>query len=155
MLERFYSLYNTMANSHEVAYMRTFGNVHKEMMEWMVANKPDLAEEMIDKLESVKWKNYLTSREAEKIVSAMEPKAPWSRDQWKAAMTQHGYAMEKEPCFNSCSLYVVMNMIMSDSSDTIEKFVSSDNLFEFVYEMAVDKLTDKDSVFNVRLYFSV
>ena len=79
-----------MAMSHDVENMRTFGNVHKEMMEWMIQNKPDLAQEWIGKLESIKWCNYLTPKEAEKIVSEMVPKAPWSREAWKNAMQSLG-----------------------------------------------------------------
>ena len=155
MKQEFLALYNMMANSHEVAYMRTFGNVHKEMMEWMIANKPDLAQEWIWKLEAIRWKNYLTPKEAETIVNKMVPKAPWSREQWKAAMTQNGYPLEKEPCYNSCALWVTMNMIMSDSSDTLKKYVDEGKLFNVVYELAVDKLTDDDQVFSIRKYFSV
>ena len=68
-------------------------------------------------------------------------------------MEQHGYELERIPCYNSCSLWVTMNMIMSDSNITITKYVSSDNTFDFVYDLAVDKLTDKDKVFNIREYF--
>ena len=135
--------------------MRIFGNVHREMMEWMAANKPETAEEMIGKLESIKWDNYLTPKEAEKIVASMEPKAPWSREQWKNAMEQYGYELEKEPYYNRCALYTTMNMIMSDSSKTIEKYVGANNLFSFVYEMAVDKLTDHDGNFDIRDYFEL
>ena len=74
MKKEFYELYDMMAMSHDVENMRTFGNVHKEMMEWMIQNKPDLAQEWIGKLESIKWCNYLTPKEAEKIVSEMVPK---------------------------------------------------------------------------------
>ena len=144
-----------MANSTEVSYMHTFGKVQRDMMEWMIANKPDLAQEWIDKLASIKWKNYVTPKEAERIVSAMEPKAPWSKDQWKSAMDQYGYALEKEPCYNRCALYVTMNMIMSDSGDTLLKYVDKDNLFNVVHDLAVDKLRDKDGVFSVRKYFSL
>lgn len=48
-----------------------------------------------------------------------------------------------------------MNMIMSDSKATLEKYVESEYLFKLVHDLAVDKLTDKDSVFNVRSYFSL
>jgi hypothetical protein len=103
----------------------------------------------------VKWKNYLTMNEADKIVSAMEPKAPWSREQWKQAMEQHGYAMEEWPCYNRCALWVTMNMIMSDSSDAIAEFIDDENMFEFVYKLAVSKLKDADGRFVIRQYFDV
>ena len=40
MKKKFWELYQYMATSENVAYMRAFGNVHKEMMDWMIANKP-------------------------------------------------------------------------------------------------------------------
>ena len=46
-------------------------------------------------------------------------------------------------------------MVMSDSGSTLKKYVSEENLFDVVYELAVDKLTDKDGVFSIRKYFSV
>jgi len=85
----------------------------------------------------------------------MIPKAPWSREQWKAAMEQNGYDLEEEPCYNKCALYVTMNMIMSDSSQTIMKYVEDGDMFKMVHDLAVDKLTDKDDVFSVRKYFNV
>ena len=155
MKSEFYALYKMMANSDKVAFMHTFGNVQKEMMEWMIANKPELAQEWLDKLASIRWNNYLTPKEAEKIISKMEPKAPWTKEQWKQAMEQYGYELDKEPCFNRCALWVTMNMIMSDSSETLAKYVDSEKIFKLVHGLAVDKLTDKDSVFNIRRYFSL
>lgn len=155
MKQEFYDLYNMMANSHNVNFMHTFGQVHKEMMEWMIANKSSAAQEWIEKLASIRWKNYLTPNEAEKIVSEMIPKAPWTRDQWKNAMEQHGYELEREPCYNRCALWTTMNMIMSDSSETLGKYVSGDKLFSAVYDLAVDKLCDEDKKFSIRLYFSL
>ena len=155
MKKEFYELYDMMAMSHNVDNMRTFGNVHKEMMEWMIQNKPEQAQEWIDKLESIQWNQYLTAKEAEKIVSSMEPKAPWSREQWRQAMEQHDFPIEEAPCYNSCSLWVTMNMLMSDSSDSLKKYVGADNLFAAVHDLAVDKLTDADKRFVIRSYFGV
>ena len=155
MKKEFDSLYNMMANSNNVAFMRTFGQVHKEMMEWFILNKPDLAQAWIEKLESIKWKNYLTPKEAQTIVDNMVPKAPWSRDQWKTVMEQQGFQLEKEPCYNRCALWVTMNMIMSDSSATLGKYIANGDLFKLVHDLAVDKLTDSDGVFSIRRYFNL
>jgi len=155
MKQEFQALYNLMAGQQNVAFMQVFGQVHKEMMDWFIANKPDLAQEWLDKLESIRWKNYLTPKEADKIVAAMEPKAQWSREQWKAAMLEHGFDLESEPAYNRCALYATMNMIMSDSGDTLAKYIEKDNLFKAVHDLAVDKLTDKDGVFNIRAYFGL
>ena len=155
MKKEFSALYDMMARSEKVEYMHTFGMVHKEMMEWFIQNKPELAQEWLDKLESIRWKNYLTPKEAEKIVAKMNPQAPWSKEQWKQAMEKEGFELEKEPCYNRCALWVTMEMIMSDSSETLSKFVQSADIFKVVYGLAVDKLTDKDNVFNIRHYFSL
>lgn len=155
MREEFYTLYNMMANSRNVAYMHTFGQVHKEMMEWMIANKPSAAQEWIEKLASIRWKNYLTPNEAEMVVSDMVPKAPWTREQWRSAMERHGFELEHEPCYNKCALWVTMNMIMSDSSETLAKYVNGDSLFKVVYDLAVDKLKGKDGKFLIRKYFGL
>ena len=155
MRKEFYALYNMMANSTNVNYMHVFGQVHKEMMEWMIQNKATEAQEWLSKLESIKWNNYLTPKEAEKIVSEMKPAAPWSREKWRDAMTQHGYKMEEEPCYNTCALWVTMNMIMSDSSETLGKYISGDKLFSAVHDLAIDKLCDADKKFSIRHYFSL
>ena len=155
MKNEFCALYNMMAGSNEVSNMQVFGNVHKQMFEWFVQNKPELAQEWLDKLSAIRWHQYLTKREAEKITSEMDPKAPWSFDQWKAVMEQHGYALEKDPCYNRYALWVVMDMVMSDSSETISKYVAADKQFDYVYEEAVNRLTDKDKRFNVRGYFGL
>ena len=153
--EKYSSLYDYMATSGKPEYMKTFGRVMTCMMDDVIANSTSKAEEYVEKLESIRWNNFLTAKEAEKIVSEMKPKAPWSREQWKSAMEQHGFELEHEPYYNRCALWVTMNMIMSDSSETLAKYVGSDKLFDAVYELAVDKLTDKDGKFDVRSYFGV
>ena len=163
MREEFYALYNMMASSNNVAFMHTFGQVHKEMMEWMIANKPNEAQEWLEKLESIKWDNYLTPKEAEKIVVKMMPKAPWSRDVWRQAMTQLGLPMEEEPYYNSCALWVVMNQVYTDHAQTIADNVIKQPLADIPVEelvpmiraLALDLLKDKDGVYCVRSYFGL
>lgn len=154
--EKYYELYDYMAQSKDPKNMKTFGHVMNEMFEWFVANKPDAAQSWIEKLESVKWKNYLAPSEADKIVAAMKPQAPWMRDQWNAAMEKSGYEKEEWPCFNKCALYTTMNMIMSDSSNTLSKYMEDEgDLFAFVHDLALDKLHDADGRFSIREYFHV
>lgn len=155
MKKEFYALYNKMANSNKVEFMHVFGEVHKEMMEWFISNKPDMAAEWLGKLESIKWDNYLTKKEAQAIVENMKPQAPWSYEQWKAAMEQHKFDLEDEPYYNKYALWVTMNMKMSDSSETLAKYVAEDKLFEAVYDLAVDNLVDEDMRFCVRSYFGL
>ena len=155
MKKEFYALYDLMANSDKVEFMHIFGNVQKEMMEWFIANKPELAQEWIGRLEAVKWHNYLTHKEAEKIVGSMNPQAPWSYDQWKGAMEKHGFEMDEAPYYNRFALFATMNMIMSDSSKSISEYVDGEKTFAFVHSLAVDKLKDRDGRFMIRSYFSL
>ena len=163
MRKEFYELYDMMAMSHDVENMRTFGNVHKEMMEWFIQNKPAEAEEWLMKLESIRWCNYLTPKEAQKIVDGMIPKAPWSRDVWKNAMTQLGLPLEEEPYYNSCALWVEMNKQYSDHAQTIAdnilkkplSEIPSEQLVKGMYAMALDVLKDRDKVYCIRSYFGL
>ena len=69
--DRYSGLYNEMATSGNQRNMEVFGHVMTETMDYLIQNKPDVAEEMIDKLESIRWKQYLTPKEAQKIVDAI------------------------------------------------------------------------------------
>ena len=161
MTKEFQALYNMMANSQNPAYMHVFGMVTKEMFAWMIANKPDLAQEWLDKLESIRWKQYLTAKEAEKIVSGMNPKAPWPRDAWKQAMTQLELPTEESPYYNSCALWTEMNKQYSDHAETIARDILHKPLNEIpvdvivpgIRAMALDVLKDKDDVYHIREYF--
>ena len=162
MKSEFHSLYETMAGSHNVAFMRVFGNVHKEMMDWMILNKPDIANEFIEKLEAIRWKQYLTEKEALTIVSKMIPKPIWSMDVWRKAMDLQGWPIEESPCYNCNALYAVMSMVYSDSYKTIAKLmgkstseVTNEEWLAVTRALALDKLKDEDGVFKVREYFGV
>ena len=155
MKDRFSSLYSYMAMSKNPAYMMAFGSVMKEMMNWMTANKPAEAQEWIDKLESIRWKNYLTQKEADSIIAQMVPKAPWTHDQWKVAMDKHKFMREEMPYYNPCALFVTMSMIYSDSSETLSHFLQGADMFDVIHDLAVDKLKDQDGRFNVRHYFGL
>jgi len=161
MKNEFYALYNMMANSHEVAYMRTFGNVHKEMMEWFIQAKPEMAQDWIDKLESIRWRNYLSTKEAQKIVDGMNPKAPWGKDAWKNAMTQFGLPTEEEPYYNCNSLWVEMNKMYSDFGEEIAALLgkplspTDTDIISACYKMALKTLKDRDNHYLIRDYFKV
>lgn len=161
MKNEFYELYDMMAMSHDVKNMKIFGDVHKEMMEWMIQNRPNDAQAWIEKLESIKWRNYLCPKEAQKIVDNMNPKAPWSRDVWKNAMTQFGLPLEEEPYYNSCALWVEMNKMYSDFGDEIAALLgkplnpTDKDIISACYKMALKTLKDRDGIYNIRAYFSV
>ena len=107
--DRYTGLYDYMAQSRDPKNMKAFGCVMTEMMDYLITNKPDVAEEMIDQLEAIKWKQYLTPKEAEKIVAGMDPAGPWKRDAWKNAMEGFGLPLEEQPYYNRCALWVEMN----------------------------------------------
>lgn len=123
----------------------------------------DLAQEWIGKLESIKWCNYLTPKEAEKIVSEMVPRAPWSREVWKNAMQSLGLPMEEEPYYNSCALWTEMNKQYSDHAQTMAdkvwkkplNTIPAEEIVPVIHALALDLLKDKDKVYCIRKYFSV
>ena len=163
MKQEFASLYDLMANQQNVKYMRVFGNVHKEMMDWFIANKPDLAQEWLDKLEAIKWHQYLTPKEAEDIVARMKPDAPWKRDVWQKAMTDHGIVTEEAPYYNSCALWTEMNKQYSDHAQSLAdkvwkkplSAIPAEELIPAIHALAIDVLRDKDGVYNIRTYFGL
>lgn len=162
MMSEFNTLYGSMVTSNKPENMRTFGDVMKCMMKDMVTMKPELAQEYIGKLESIKWKNYLTKKEAIAIVSEMNPNGGWDYGEWEKAMEAQDARMEDSPYYNKYALFVTMNMIFSDSANTIAVIagktlqeISKDEMFADVHMLALDKLEDKDGNFGIRQYFHV
>lgn len=160
IMNEFNRLYNKMASSSEPKYMQVFGETMKCMMKDMVDWRPDVAMDYLDKLEAINWHNYLSKKEAIAIVNNMSPKGCWDMSEWETLMESQGICMEEEPYYNKCSLYVAMNMIYSDSSTSIAKIlskplseVSKDDMFNAIHLLALDKLKDKDGMFDIRAYF--
>lgn len=163
MKEKYAMLYDYMATSKDPKNMMLFGNVMTQMMDVMIQRMPQEAEQMIDKLESVKWKQYLTPTEAEKIVASMEPKAPWSRDVWKNAMNSLNLPLEEYPCYNSCAMWVTMNMVYTDHAETIARNIikqplsqiPTEQLVTGIHALALDLLKDKDGNFSIRRHYNL
>ena len=158
---RYDGLYNNMATSRDPKNMMIFGGVMTEMMDVMIQKMPEAAEEMIDKLESIKWHQYLTPKEAEAIVAKMDPKAPWTRDAWRQAMESFGLPIEDAPHFNRCALWVEMNKMYSDFGDEIASLLgrpltpADPDIISACYKMALKTLLDKDGIYNIRKYFGL
>ena len=159
--DRYLGLYDYMAQSRDPKNMKAFGTVMTSMMDYLIQTKPDVAEDMIDKLESIKWHQYLTPKEAETITAKMDPKAPWSRDQWKAAMESFGLPLEEPPYYNRCALWVEMSKMYSDFGDEIAALLgkpltpTDKDIISACYKMALKTLKDKDGVYDIRRYFGV
>lgn len=159
--EQFAALYDVMAESGNVKHMRTFGCVMKKMIAWFAENKEALAEEFLGELCAIKWRNYLTKHDAETVVGMMNPASPWGYDAWQETMQEYGLDIEDEPFYNRYALWCAMSMVYSDSSETIAAIIgkpideiSTETMLTAINNLALDKLTDKDEVFNIRSYFS-
>ena len=162
MKEKYYELYEYMANSKKPENMKAFGRVMTKMMNDMITLKPELAEEYIMELEAIKWHQYLTPKEAEKIVSGMNPPAPWNRDTWNKAMDSLGLIKEEAPYYNACALWTEMNKQYSDQGETVAELlgtplaqIPAEKIVPAMYKMALNLLKDKDGVYSIRRYFNV
>ena len=161
IMSKFDELYGIMATSTNVKYMRTFGDTMRCMMQDMASKHPELAQEYIEKLCAIKWKNYLTKKEASEIVSDMNPPVTWDMQTWLNAMANLGLPTEEEPYYNNYALYVAMNQVISDHGCTVAKIlgkesvkdIAADNLVKYGYNLALDCLNDKDGVYDIREYF--
>lgn len=119
--------------------------------------------EFMEVLESMNWRNYLTESEAKEIVSLMNPKPAWpTYEVWKNRMDDADYEYSEQGIYNGYALFVVMNMVYSDSANSIcmvagrnLKEIPEEEMFAFVYLFALDKLKDEDGRFQVRRYFLV
>lgn len=159
--DRYLGLYDYMAQSRDPKNMKAFGAVMTQMMDAMLAKMPADAEEMIDKLEAIKWHQYLTPKEAEAIIAKMDPKVPWSRDTWKSAMESFGLPLEEQPYYNRCALWVEMSKMYSDFGDEIAALLgkpltpTDKDIITACYKMALKTLKDKDGVYDIRRYFGL
>ena len=154
IIDKYQSLKEYMIESRDPDNMMLFGDVMDNLIERLAKNDTTFAEREVEKLEAMKWEQYLTRSEAEDIIAHMDPPAPWNYNTWSQALENADLDCEDEGIYNEYALWVVMNGIMSDHSETFTQFMpDANNLLQFVYEMAVDKLTDKDGKFNVRKYY--
>jgi len=158
--KKFDELYGHITSSRDTRKMRMLGWVMKKMMQDAIEAHPQMAEEYLSVLESVRWDNYLTEKEADTVIAAMEPAPKWNRQQWLKMMEQTGESAEHYPCFNRCALYVAMCMVDSDDGETIARLMGNGGVatgdmdyFAMIHQLALNKLKDKDGVFNIRRYF--
>jgi len=159
--ERYEQLYKDMAASNDTSKMMLFGSVMNELMEYVVKRDSAFAEQEIDKLESMNWKQYLTKSEAESICKNLDPECKWSFDAWENALKSLDLETERKPCFNKYALWVTMNAQYSDHAETIAQKIleatleeaSTEQMISTIHALALDSLLDKDERFNVRKYF--
>lgn len=159
MKEEFKELYDFIIHSNDEEKMHVLGKVTKDMMCKFIESYPQQAREYLDMLQSVKWHNYVTAREAESVIANMKPKPLWTRTVWESTMSKHEIPMSEEPYYNASALYLTMCMISSDSGETIQSLIGqnadAEKIFKVIYKFALDKLKDKDGVFDIRKYFGI
>lgn len=162
MLEKFDELMKTMSESKDTRKMRTFASVMRSMFAWIAEVRKSNAQEYLDRLCSIRWKNYLTAEEADLIVSKMSPAAPWKKSEWKNLMEKEAVPTCDEPYYNENALYVEMSKQYSDSAKSIAalmgKSVSEVTVAEWAKALnmlATDMLKDADGKYNIRDYFGL
>lgn len=162
IMNMFDKLYTKMSTSSDPNNMHIFSNTMKSMFKDMMELRPDVAQEYLDKLEAINWKNYLSKKEAITIVNSMEPSGGWDVSEWERCMKNLDFRTEDSPYYNKWAMYVAMNMIYSDSASTIAKIAGKslsemprEEIFKAIHYLALDKLTDKDGMFDIRAYFHV
>lgn len=162
MTKRFEELYDNMALSKDPAKMHVFGNAEKWLFPQLAASQPKLARQWLDKLEASEWNNYLSQSEAEDIVSKLQNQngsrgGKWSFAVFEQAVENKGKCMEHAPYYNKYALWATADMIYSDHARSLSAAVNDDKeeLFELIYAMAVEQLTDPDRPRFVREYFHV
>ena len=159
-MKKFDELYAKMSSSQDVEDMKLFGKVMRNAMQYLAERNPEKIEEFIEELEAVNWKNYLTKKEADDIVGSMMPAPKWTKEQVERGLKELDVPLEEMPYYNWYALYTTISMIASDSGETLQKYAFGANqvdngMLELVYHLALDKLKDKDEVFNIRKYFGI
>lgn len=156
--EKYDELYAIMANSGDPAKMHIFGEAEKWAFEQMNRTNPDMAKKWLDRIEAVKWDNYLCEASAMAIVSKFVNQdgtmgAKWNYQQVMDAVRAAGGNESEQPYYNSWALFVVMNWIASNSWKTLSKLTTEDKMPGVVYALALDYLKDPDEPHFIQRYW--
>ena len=163
LMDKYDRLYEKMAASGDVANMKLFGSVMRKAIEKLAMYRPEEAEDLVDELCAMNWKNFLTRKEAAAIVAKMDPQPRWSYEQIASTLAKLELPMEEAPYYNSQAMYVGISMKYSDNAHTIAERlllksiaeVGEVDMLKMCYYLAKDSLKDKDGVFNIRKYFGL
>lgn len=156
--EKYDELYAIMANSGDPAKMHIFGEAEKWAFEQMNKTNPDMAKKWLDRIEAVKWDNYLCEASAIAIVSKFVNQdgtmgAKWNYQQVMDAVRAAGGNESEQPYYNSWALFVVMNWIASNSWKTLSTLTTEDKMPGVVYLLALDYLKDPDEQHFIQRYW--
>ena len=121
---------------------------------------PEKAEELLKCYEgSLRYYNFLTEEEAKVIVDAFKNQDGTDGGKWGmhtiiAEVENFGGKLSYQPYYNDYALYAVMNMVHSDHSPVIKKWVQDpDDYVQACYDLSTSILKDKDRQYWVRDYF--
>lgn len=162
MMQDFLQKYDAIIASGSKQDMERLGAMVKRVMRWLCTYEPMVAQQALAILDNEECRNKLTENEAKRIVDSMKPAPAWSPDHLLDMVRRSGRETEEKPYFNKWALAAVMCMILSDSGDTLRRFVgqpghpvSQEEMLAVVYQLATDKLKDEDGRFDVRKYFGL
>ena len=163
--QQFLDRYESIIRGGITGEMELLGEMTKRIMRWLITYEPEIAVaalSILDGEEDKEYNNCLSGHEASEIVSQMDPQPQWSPRQVLDMLKSAGYATDEPPYFNNYALATTMCMILSDSGQTLQRIIGSpshpatnEELLASVYQLAVDKLKDKDGKFNIRKYFDL
>lgn len=165
LYQQFLSRYEGIIQGRTEEGMSRLSTMTQRVMQWLCVYEPDIATQAIailDGEDGQECHNYLSAREADEIVSKMAPQPQWSLHHILDMLKNAGYATDEPPYFNNYALATTMCMILSDSGQTLQRIIGSpshpatnEELLASVYQLAIDKLKDKDGKFNIRKYFDL
>lgn len=157
----FLERYDSIISSGDKEQMECLGAMVKRTMRWLIANEPEIADQAIDMLDgnTGDCKNTLTREEAERLSERMDPKPAWTLKQLDEILGSMKLPTSEAPYYNKWALLTTMLMIQSDSGDTLKRILHAgdkdDRLTTAIYKLSLDKLKDKDGVFDIRSYFGI
>lgn len=158
--EKYNELYSLMAESKDASKMKVFGEAEKWVFEQLNKTNPDLARRWLEKIEGVRWNNYICESDAmaiaSKFINQDNTRGPkWNYNQVVEAVKAVGGKMSEAPYYNEYALFLVMNMIASDHWGTLLSVVSEDMMPMLIYQLAVDKLKDVDRPHFIKSYWDL
>lgn len=164
LLQKFHSVYNEAINSQDKEDVKITLCMFQVSVEMLAEQDLRSAKELVERYEgTLKYYNFLTETEAEKILEEFINQDGSKGPRWRDSVTffekveAMGGKIECEPYYNKYALWVTMNKFFSDQDNVIRRWTgdNKEQYFEACYELAVSQLKDKDRPYWVRWYFHV
>lgn len=164
--DKYNKLYEIMSTSNNPRYMRIFGEAECWAFSQILSYNPRIAEEWLNKIEPVRWNNFVSEKEATEIGSRFVNQDGstgfhWDMSAFFSIVRQLGGELENEYKYNKYSLWLTANMIYSDHAKSIAEDMGYDAFREVpeekmalsCYRKSIEKLCDKDRPYFIRPYF--